>query len=157
MSERRDRAAGDVILHPVAAVAVLVLLVNDHVIKDRWPGFVTGKLSDLAGLLFFPVLVVAVLDLCRNRVGVGPTPRAVVGTCVVLTGVVFAAAELVPQIDAILEVVWAWLRWPLAMLGRDVPTPVVMTADPTDLLALPALWVAWVLVRTRPQGEPIRP
>jgi hypothetical protein len=34
-------------------VALLVLLVNDHVLKDAFPGFITGKLSDFAGLFAF--------------------------------------------------------------------------------------------------------
>ena len=36
-------------------VAVGVLLVNDHVLKDAYSSWLTGKLSDFAGLYFFPV------------------------------------------------------------------------------------------------------
>ncbi|WP_345393526.1 hypothetical protein [Nonomuraea salmonea] len=33
---------------------MLVLLVNDHLLKAAFPGVVTGKLSDVAGLLVAP-------------------------------------------------------------------------------------------------------
>jgi hypothetical protein len=32
---------------PVFAVSILLLIVNDHVLKAAWPGLVTGKLSDI--------------------------------------------------------------------------------------------------------------
>ena len=36
---------------PAAIASLLLLLVNDHVLKQAWPGVVTGKLSDFAGLV----------------------------------------------------------------------------------------------------------
>ena len=39
--------------------AVLLLVVNDWVLKPRFHDAVTGKLSDLAGLAFAPVLLSA--------------------------------------------------------------------------------------------------
>ena len=41
-------------MHPVALAAIAVLVVNDHVLKSAYPGWLTGKLSDIAGLVFFP-------------------------------------------------------------------------------------------------------
>ena len=39
--------------HPVTLLSLAVLLVNDHLLKSVWPGsWVTGKLSDLAWLIF---------------------------------------------------------------------------------------------------------
>ena len=46
------RAFGD----PRTVGAILVLLINDHLLKGAAPGWVTGKLSDFAGLVFFPLL-----------------------------------------------------------------------------------------------------
>ena len=42
---------------PLAVIAVLSLFLNDHVFKYAWPGVVTGKLSDVAGMIFFPLLL----------------------------------------------------------------------------------------------------
>lgn len=39
---------GDGLLHPLALLAIGILIVNDHALKAAWPGVVTGKLSDVA-------------------------------------------------------------------------------------------------------------
>ncbi len=60
---------GDALLQPLALGAIAVLLLNDHVFKAVAPGLVTGKLSDIAGLVFFPLLLVAVAELALARAG----------------------------------------------------------------------------------------
>ena len=42
-------SAGDGLLHPIALLAVALLLVNDHLLKAAAPGPLTGKLSDSPG------------------------------------------------------------------------------------------------------------
>jgi hypothetical protein len=136
-------------LHPVVVGAVLVLLMNDHILKQRWPSVLTGKLSDAAGLVFFPLLLVAVAEICRSWMGLTPPSRRFVATCVGLTGLVFAAAEVFPVVDGVLELAWGWTVWPVdALTGRSVRR-VVMVADPSDLLTLPALWIAWAIGSSR--------
>jgi hypothetical protein len=44
-------------LHPLFLVSLAILLINDHILKNLYPGFVTGKLSDFAGLFLFPVFL----------------------------------------------------------------------------------------------------
>jgi hypothetical protein len=105
--------------------ALLVLVVNDHVLKGSGllPGVVTGKLSDFVGLLVAPVLMAT---LIRAR-----STRALFA-CHVAVGLVFAGIQLsVPFADL----------WSAAMglLGH----PWTITSDPTDLIALPMLWVSW--------------
>jgi hypothetical protein len=39
---------------PLVMASIVVLLVNDHLLKAAAPSWVTGKLSDFAGLFFFP-------------------------------------------------------------------------------------------------------
>ncbi|MEZ0068774.1 hypothetical protein ABIA32_004808 [Streptacidiphilus sp. MAP12-20] len=34
---------------PGTTAGLVVLVVNDHLLKQTWPGLVTGKLSDFAG------------------------------------------------------------------------------------------------------------
>jgi hypothetical protein len=150
VSRRRSPpGAGEVMLHPVVVGAVLVLLMNDHILKQRWPSVLTGKLSDAAGLVFFPLLLVAVAEICRSWMGLPAPSRRFVATCVALTGLAFAAAEVVPVVDGALELAWGWTRWPVdALTGRSVRS-VVMVADPTDLLTLPTLWAAWSIGSSR--------
>ena len=58
------------LLTPTWIASLLVLIVNDHALKGSGllPGVVTGKLSDLAGLVVAPVLL-AVLLRVRTRGG----------------------------------------------------------------------------------------
>ncbi|WP_067173473.1 hypothetical protein [Microtetraspora niveoalba] len=117
--------------HPATVVATAVLLLNDHVFKDLWPGPVTGKLSDVAGLVVAPPLV-ALLVRC-------PAPAAIVltGTLFTLVKVTAAGAEAA-----------SWL-WSLLVPSRVV-------ADPTDLIALPALGLAWLCQRRAAWRPPVR-
>jgi hypothetical protein len=114
MSERRERD----LLHPIALLAIATLIVNDRFLKAAWPSWWTGKLSDVAGMLFFPLLLSAVLGHRR--------------ACVIATMVAFALIKTWPPATAACEHV-------LGLFNGDV----VIVRDPTDLLALPfALW-AW--------------
>src|SRR3954469_11095790 len=59
--KRSSSWAADLV-RPVPLAAVGVLAVNDHLLKGSGllPGAVTGKLSDFAGLFFFPLLLAAI-------------------------------------------------------------------------------------------------
>ena len=46
----RNPAPGGCLVHPAMLGALGVLVLNDHVLKHACPGFVTGKLSDFAGI-----------------------------------------------------------------------------------------------------------
>ncbi len=48
---------------PVPLAAVALLAANDHFLKAWWPGFVTGKLSDISGCFFLPLFLSAFLAL----------------------------------------------------------------------------------------------
>jgi len=114
------------LLHPLPLAAILVTAVNDHLLKGSGllPGWLTGKLSDFAGLFFFPLLVAAVL---RAKTAAART------IVVVATGALFAAFKLSPR-------ACAWIA-PVA----------AVTPDATDLIALPMLAVAWWwMARWRP-------
>ncbi|PTL77153.1 hypothetical protein DAT35_45900 [Vitiosangium sp. GDMCC 1.1324] len=148
---------GDGLLHPLVLAAVLLLLVNDHVLKQRWPSWWTGKLSDVAGLAFFPLLLQAAWESVSARRGRPFTPSGpVLLTCVVLTGAVFSAIQLWDTA----ALGWQWglgsLQWPVRVLGAlwngaRIPqvAPVAHTADASDLLALPALGLPVWLGRAR--------
>jgi hypothetical protein len=61
--------------------AATVLLVNDHVLKHRHPGWFTGKVSDVAG----PVVVAALVGTVLGR-----------RPAVALTAVAFTILKTVP-------------------------------------------------------------
>lgn len=135
---RRALPAGE-LLHPVPLGAVLVLVVNDHLLKQAGvlPAAVTGKLSDLAGLAFFPLLLTALGDLVLLGVArLGPPVDFTLGrrklaAAIAATAAVFTAVKLSPAAaDAAAGALTA-----IGIRSRIV-------ADPSDLLALPALAVA---------------
>lgn len=141
---------GSALLHPLVLGAVGVLLLNDHVLKARWPSWWTGKLSDLAGLVMFPLLLQGLHEQVVAWRGRDFRPsRAVLVTCVLLTGLCFSATK----VSVLAGDGWRWalgfLQWPARALwalavGMGLPgvVPVRHTVDVTDLLALPALLVA---------------
>ncbi|MER7503693.1 hypothetical protein AB0L05_15230 [Nonomuraea pusilla] len=106
--------------HPATLAAVIVLLVNDHLLKAVWPGFLTGKLSDVAGLVVAPPLVAL---LFRRRADLAAT---------LLTGALFTLVKTTQPGAELASQVWTLAAGPSRVL-----------ADPTDLLALPALALAW--------------
>jgi hypothetical protein len=122
---------------PLPVLAAIVLALNDHVLKGArvFPGWLTGKLSDVAGLFFFPVLLFALscalLGTPRRR-----TPRAAFLACV--TGLVFVAVKVLPAANA---------------LARRALGDIAL--DPSDLLALPLVVVS-VLYLQRAPGEAAR-
>jgi hypothetical protein len=125
------------LVHPFALTAIAVLVINDHLLKYEFPGWVTGKLSDFAGLIFFPLLLWALVHR-----------GFVVG--LVATGAVFAAIKLWQPANEIGEWGFGIARWPLdAIATWSLPRlgPASIVRDASDLIALPALAVAWWIHR----------
>lgn len=129
-------------LHPVSLLAIGVLVVNDWVLKPRLgPSFVTGKLSDVAGLAVAPVILTALIGLvllAAAKLGVRVDPRLTQRRLVlatVATGVVFAAIKLSARAAS----------WFTDALG--VIRPATVHLDRTDLACLPMLAIAYWIGR----------
>jgi len=116
--------------HPVSVVAIVVLTVNDHVLKGAYPGPVTGKVSDFAGLVFAPALLALGLSALGLR-----GERSALGA-VLATGAGFVLVKTTSTGARIAGEAWGL-----------VAGPSLIRADPTDLLALPALVVSWQVHR----------
>ena len=148
------RRAGDGLLHPVPIAAVALLVLNDHVFKARWPGFVTGKLSDVAGLVFFPLFLDAIAAVLPGARAVAPLRR--VAACAVATAVVFALVKTWAPATQVYRIGLGLLQWPFRAAGAILrgeapggPAWVALVRDPTDLLALPFVAVSVLLERRR--------
>lgn len=129
---RPELFAPVVFARPWPLAALLLLVVNDHVLKGAGalPGWLTGKLSDFAGLFFFPVLLAYLGGRLSSR------RQRVAQISVVCTGLVFALLKLSPGAAAMASRLWG-----------------VVVCDPSDLLALPALLAAYLYLR-RPATVP---
>lgn len=109
------------LLHPAWLASLLLLALNDHVLKGAGllPGVVTGKLSDVVGLVVAPLLLAALLRVRSMRAWVA---------CHLAVGAVFSAIQLsAAAADGFTAL--------MGLCGFSW----VITRDPTDLLALPAL------------------
>jgi hypothetical protein len=113
-------------------VALVVLVVNDRWLKGGGvlPGWLTGKLSDFAGLIVAPLLLVVLL---RARSELAKL------ACFAAVSLGFAALELSPKLARAVEQLTRvahlnWRLWP----------------DPTDLLALAVVPLAWRVLHVRP-------
>lgn len=118
-----------VFARPFVITWIAIWLLNDHVLKQHFASWWTGKLSDIAGLIIFPLIVAALIERCSRR----PVEWAAVATVVF-----YGSINLFAVADAATE----------RMIGQVIG-PVTLTMDPTDLLVLPAvggaLW-AWSTV-----------
>src|ERR1043165_5467864 len=56
----REEPKGYLLTSPLYVFAVVTLVLNDFVLKHSWPGVITGKLSDVAGLFAFSVFLLVV-------------------------------------------------------------------------------------------------
>jgi hypothetical protein len=149
----RRPVAGDALLHPLAIGAIAALLINDHFFKPAAPGMLTGKLSDFAGLVFFPLFVVGCWELALSALGRwrSPTHRSLV-VAVLSTGAAFALVKTTPAGTAVFSWILGTSQWLAASAwaaaaGLPWPTllPVAVVRDPSDLVAIPALALALVV------------
>ena len=115
-------------LHPITVGALVLLLLNDHLLKAAWPGVVTGKLSDFAGLALAPPVITVVLAGLLPRLPV----RVVAGFATLTVGIGFCLVKVTALGAAWASAGWSWAAGPSTVLR-----------DPTDLMAVPALAASW--------------
>lgn len=109
--------------HPTPLLALAVLVLNDHALKGAkvLPGWLTGKLSDFAGLVLFPVLLTALVEAHPRA----PRRATVALGATLATGLAFSLLKTWPAANELANRVWG-----------------AVVLDPTDLVALPALALA---------------
>jgi hypothetical protein len=117
---------------PLSLLAILLLFLNDHVLRVLWPSWITGKLGDFAWLFFAPFALAAVLALLipqsvhKHEKLVGLLAFGIVGA-VFFLGNSFAVTH----------------EFVLTFLVELLPFPVQIIRDHTDLIALFAMVPAW--------------
>ncbi len=126
--------------HPLPLAAASVTALNDHWWKHAWPGPLTGKISDLCGLFFAPLLIAAAVALCVPALCSPRRQLRLLTAAAAACALLFAAIQL----DPIFAGQFASLVGQL-LFGA----PLAVTPDPSDLLALPALGAAVWWARQR--------
>src|SRR5512142_265142 len=132
---------GELALHPIAIAAMAVTWCNDHYMKQLWPGWFTGKLSDISGLAFFPFWAAAALELClftmRRRWLVGLRCMLAIVAC---AATLFTAIKISPSANRVYEELITDIRGAQSGYGAG-RCRAHNRVDPTDLIALPALGI----------------
>ncbi|MBN2528196.1 MAG: hypothetical protein JXR76_17520 [Deltaproteobacteria bacterium] len=148
--------------HPVSLGALLLLIVNDHCLKGAGvaPGWLTGKLSDVAGMIFFPLLLTALWNTLRFASHLRRRPstasnihleRRQLIVSITISALLLTALQTCPEFVAFYESVLATCYF-----------PTVVTSDITDLIALPALYIPWrignqIIRAQEEQNPPLSP
>ena len=105
------------LISPLFLFCLLLLLLNDFYLKATFHNILTGKLSDFCGLFIFPIFWSAIFP--RHKVSV-----------FIITGVVFVYWKS-EYATGLIELI-------------NTFTNIHRTVDPTDLIALPVLFGAWI-------------
>lgn len=124
-----SRPARPRLSHPAFGLALVALLANDHLLKGAGvlPGWLTGKLSDVAGLVVAPWLAAVV-----SRAATAPR-RAL---AVALAAAPFSVINVWPSAARAFDAAWDGL---FGWTGLHAQT----VCDPTDLVALLVLPLTW--------------
>lgn len=135
MEDNFRRQCESALIHPVTVAALVVLLVNDVVLKSIWPdAWGTGKLSDLAWVVFASPLLAFLLSFVVGR-------RTAWQRAAFLTS--YAGLPLLYAAFNTFEPVHGWILQGISFLsGGTAGSPL----DATDSLVIPlglgiALWV----------------
>lgn len=132
--------------HPFALLSIGVLLLNDHVFKHTAPSVLTGKLSDFAGLFFFPFLLAVFIGLLLDRFN--SSPRRVGKIAFAITIVWFTLIKTSPFTNTLM----------VNILEHFLGTAQIVR-DPTDLIALVVLWPAcrlWISIENEVSSKSIK-
>lgn len=112
------------LLSPIFIFCLVLLILNDFLLKATFHNVFTGKLSDFCGLFIFPIFWCALFPKFKSWI-------------FILSGILFVF----------------WKSEYSSGLIESVNTffPLQRTVDPTDLLALPVLLLGWLHLKGKPQ------
>lgn len=118
--------------HPTTWVSIAVLLINDHILKNLCPSFLTGKLSDFSGLFFFPFIVALGLSLILARFKLTAKTIGIIAFASV--GIWFILIKTVQPINSLTTQMTLLFGFPSRFI-----------LDPTDVVAVPIMFPAWLI------------
>ncbi len=125
MQNRRTKNTWHVLLHPIVFLAMILVLLNALIFQPLSPSWLTGKLGDLAWMVILPLFIAALIaPISRDKAF--PLAAGISALTLLLFKVVPASNLLANQLFSHVFGVAFKLR-----------------LDPTDLLALVGLPVAW--------------
>jgi len=157
---------GDCLRHPLVLTMLALWILNDHVFKAMFGNVLTGKLSDIAGLVVFPLMLVAAYEIvCALRGRQVGRPRAVLWASLGASAALMIGINLFDVCADACRLGLGLAQWPFRVLGSFAAggslaplAQVNLTMDPSDLWVLPVLLIPYVLMRLRlNQHSPANP
>lgn len=131
--------------HPVVVGSIIFLLINDHLLRQLWPSWWTGKVGDVAWLIFAPFILAPVLAFVVPA-RTSQHQKAVGIAAFTIIGLIFTLVNLNPAFNTA-------FRWLIqAVTGADA---ILLVLDPSDLITFPALWVGWRVWQGQTDQPPI--
>jgi hypothetical protein len=136
----------DYLIHPVPIAAVIVTGLNDHYFKYKFPGWITGKLSDICGVFYFPLFLIAGFSLLVNLIKYSKIKQGITRpfyinsvsffVCAFLTGILMGFIKLSNFGNAFVNNYFSKLVFEIQI-----------TKDPSDMLALIMLPLTYQYLR----------
>lgn len=116
---------------PATWVSIFILLINDHLLRTTYPSWVTGKLSDFAGIFFFPFLIAVVFSIFFDKfnLSIRATGQTIFGL-VIVWFILLKTSPFANQLTA-------------ELTSLVVGFPTKFSLDVTDLISLVVLIPAW--------------
>jgi hypothetical protein len=159
---RIGAAPGDALRHPLILCMLVLWALNDHVLKEHFANQWTGKLSDFAGLIVFPIILLSTYEIICALVGREPhLRRQVLWISLVATGTCMVGINLSAAWANAYALGLSLAQWPFQALGSLLTgdqTPQLanlkVTLDPSDLWTLPALGIAWWVGKSSIKNSP---
>ena len=152
---------GDCIRHPISLFMLLLWILNDHLFKSMWGNAITGKLSDIAGLVVFPLMLVATYELsCAFRRQAGTHLHLVLWLSLGFSALIMMMINISDWGAHLCRVGLGLLQWPFRCLWSSSIVPVHqvhLTMDPTDLYTLGVLVIPYAIVSPQLNQKKISP
>jgi len=118
--------------HPLTILSLIILFVNDWFLRLYTPSWLTGKIGDFAWLFFFPIGLAAVLSILIPA-HLLKKEDIVKFSAFIITGLIFTLPKTIPPINQALN----------QFLESMLKLSINIRRDPSDLLALFSLGLAW--------------
>lgn len=119
--------------NPLTWLSIALLLINDHVLKNISPSWLTGKLSDFAGIFFFPFIIAAGLSIFLVKFNL--TTRQIGQIALGFVATWFVLLKTFQPINHLTAHV----------ASNFIGFPTKFSLDLTDLISLFMLIPAWII------------
>ena len=128
--------------HPATLLSISILVINDHVLKVLFPSWITGKLSDFAGLFFFPFILSIILSITLSKFRISKRILGIISFGLVV--IWFSLIKTFPWVNTLTTDISSFL------LGYRT----LFIVDPTDLIALLSTIPAYLIWKQPTQNKP---